>query len=79
MIKCQACKRNDGQVKLIDDVVYEVCHNCLILLVNRDLSAKQYRNLKKIHGCEAFLLHSDFYGDDGEALQPHRGVDHGVY
>ena len=73
MIKCQACKKYDGSVKLVDDVVYEICHNCLGPLVNNDLTPKQFRNLKKIHGCKAFLLHSDFYDNHGIALQPYKG------
>ena len=67
--KCQACGK-EGVVILIDDVIYEVCHNCLIDLVNVSLSRKQFKALVEIHSDQAFLLHGDFYDGKGNALQP---------
>jgi len=67
---CQACKQYDVQVELKDDVTYHLCHNCLINLVMRNLSKEQYHNLVAIHGSCTYLLHEDFYDDDGTALQP---------
>jgi hypothetical protein len=69
-IKCQACGKHESQVILQDDVAYRICHNCLLSLVARALAPEEYLNLVEIHGNKAFLLHEDFYDDEGHALQP---------
>jgi hypothetical protein len=68
--KCQTGCNNNSQVILKDDVEYHLYHNCLIPLVNLSLTQLEWKKLSKIHGEEAFLLHSDFYDDKGIALQP---------
>lgn len=72
--KCEACDKEYISVVMnelkTDEETYVVCANCLISLVCRDLSSEQYKNLlKNGHSAEEFLLHSDFYDEDGNALQ----------
>lgn len=56
------------------EVIYNVCSNCLLDLVMNSLSKKQFSNLlKSDHKTSEFLLHGDFYSEEGEALQPVRG------
>lgn len=69
MKKCQCCQKFEKQVILKDDVEYHLCHNCLFSLVTMSLNSEQYLNLVKIHGDTAFLLHCDFYDEEGNALQ----------
>jgi hypothetical protein len=78
MVLCQACKDHENQVVLSDasknpDKPYKLCQNCLGQLVNLSLTKKQYKNLLKSgHSPREFLIHDDFYDEDGKALQPHR-------
>jgi hypothetical protein len=81
-MKCECCKKVPHQWELIDtldaSVSYFVCSNCLPDLVTYNLKKKQLRNLAKSgHTQSEFLLHEDFYDEDGTALQPMfgKGID----
>lgn len=74
-MKCECCKKTEHQWVLTDtlddSVSYFVCSNCLPALVSYNLSKKQFRHLIKAgHSMSEFLLHEDFYDEDGTALQP---------
>jgi len=43
--------------------------------MSRSLRPLEWYNLAKRHGWAKFLLHDDFYDDDGEASQPEEDVD----
>jgi hypothetical protein len=71
---CQCCEESEHQWSLIssygDEKPYLVCSNCLISLVTYRLSKKQYKNLlKNGHEESEFLIHDDFYDEDGTATQ----------
>jgi len=73
-MKCEACEENEAQATLNvhGGKPYTVCMNCLIALVNCALIPKQFKNLlKNGHVDTEFLIHSDFYDEEGNALQPH--------
>jgi protein-arginine kinase activator protein McsA len=82
-MKCQACNKHESQWELkniIDeeskDPSYMVCSNCLVDLVNCNLKPKQFKLiLSNGHDDSEFLLHGDFYDDEGNALQPTYGSD----
>jgi hypothetical protein len=72
---CEACDYPEVQWELVDklgtDKTYKVCSNCLLPLVGHALSKKQFNKLlKSSHKRDEFLLHSDFYSEQGEAMQP---------
>jgi len=68
---CQSCREEIiNIIELNDDVLYLICHNCILLLVTHSLEPSQWKNLIEFHGKEPFYLHSDFYDDDGNAIQP---------
>ena len=74
---CEACGERHVQWILKDSYKdrntkdYRVCSTCLILLANTNLSSEQFKNLLSSGHTDAeFLLHGDFYDDDGNALQP---------
>jgi len=71
---CQCCNQSEHKWKLgsayKDEPVYAVCSNCLILLTTYSLRPEMYKNLlKNGHKATEFLLHDDFYDDEGNALQ----------
>ena len=74
--KCESCKRWESQWILKSTLdpkekPYKVCSNCLLPLVGEALDKKQFKNLLKSgHKDEEFLLHEDFYDEEGRALQP---------
>ncbi|KKL56064.1 hypothetical protein LCGC14_2249170 [marine sediment metagenome] len=72
--KCEICE-SDLQWILNDayhpNVKYEVCSNCIVLLVNCSLTKKFWKKLiANGHSDNEFLLHGDLYDDEGNALQP---------
>ena len=74
MKKCEACKSNEIQWNLVDNynkqIKYNVCCNCINELINISLSKTQFNNLLNSgHTTKEFLLHDDFYDEDGNALQ----------
>ncbi len=75
---CQACERSPGSVtESSDDAAdpYLVCHECHRRLVARSLRPLEWFNLAKRHGWSRYLLHDDFYDDDGAASQPEEDVE----
>ena len=75
---CQICGKFEVQWVLAGtypgDIPYHVCSNCLGQLVNLELTKKQFKTLlKNGHTDEEYLLHGDFYDEQGNALQPCRG------
>jgi hypothetical protein len=72
---CEACREFPATLTIKDsrsDLIYKVCHNCIISLVNVSLTPEQFFNLINAgHSKHEFWLHDDFYDwDSGEALQP---------
>ena len=55
---------------------YLVCPGCHARLMARSLRPREWFNLAKRHGWSKFLLHDDFYDDDGTASQPEDDVEH---
>jgi hypothetical protein len=72
---CQSCERSEQMWNLSsaykDEPVYAVCANCLLFLTTHSLRPEMYKNLlKNGHKATEFLLHDDFYDDEGNAMQP---------
>ena len=71
---CQICEKFEVQWVLAGtypgDVPYHICSNCLNRLVNLDLTKKQFKTvLKNGHTDDEYLLHGDYYNEQGKALQ----------
>lgn len=77
-MKCEACEKNAVEViEACDDPIepYQVCRACHKRLLARALRPSEWYNLAKRHGWYQFLLHDDFYDEDGRADQPEIDVD----
>jgi hypothetical protein len=77
---CEACERAEGNiVEPCDDArdPYRLCAACHQRLHARSLRPLEWFNLAKRHSWDQFLLHDDFYDEDGTAVQPEAGVDNG--
>lgn len=75
---CQACERCPSLIEERDDdpsEPYLVCQECHGRLISRRLRPSEWFNLAKRHGWAKFLLHDDFYDDNGEATQPEEDVE----
>lgn len=75
---CQACKKRPVEViEKCDDELqpYELCGECHRRLLAYSLRPIEWYNLASIHTFNKFLLHDDFYEDDGEATQPEEDVE----
>ncbi|MHA3774781.1 hypothetical protein ACXR0O_24935 [Verrucomicrobiota bacterium sgz303538] len=75
---CEACERARAEVIEPCDnpgEPYHLCTRCLQWLHARSLRPVEWYNLAKRHGWEQFLLHDDFYDDDGTATQPEDHVE----
>jgi hypothetical protein len=75
---CEACERSPSDtVEPCDDEAspYHLCAACHTRLHDRALRPAEWYNLAKRHGWWQFLLHDDFYDDDGTASQPEDGVE----
>jgi len=75
---CEACERASAEtVESCDDPnePYHLCTACFKLLHARALRPAEWYNLAKRHGWYQFLLHDDFYDDDGTAIQPQVAVE----
>jgi hypothetical protein len=76
--QCEACERADATViDSCDDPQepYRLCSDCHHRLHQRSLRPLEWYNLAKRHGCFQFLLHEDFYLEDGTADQPEEDVE----
>lgn len=72
-VLCQACERIPSSVVEAADEPsepYLVCQACHERLLSRSLRPLEWFNLAKRHSWRRFLLHDDFYDDDGTASQP---------
>lgn len=72
---CECCEKEEVQWELKDSgdksCIYKVCSCCLSRLTTYSLSPIQFKNLlKNGHTVDEFLLHEDFYDEDGNKLQP---------
>ncbi|MDF2672068.1 MAG: hypothetical protein K0R09_333 [Clostridiales bacterium] len=77
-MNCQACKiRQVEVIEKCDDEIepYKLCHECHERLLSYSLRPIEWYNLASIHTFNKFLLHDDFYEDDGVATQPEKDVD----
>lgn len=76
-VLCQACERIPSSVVEAADEPsepYLVCQACHERLLSRSLRPVEWFNLAKRHSWQRFLLHDDFYGEDGMASQPDEEV-----
>ncbi|WP_342501106.1 hypothetical protein NSQ11_11140 [Bacillus sp. FSL W7-1582] len=74
---CEACKRNEIDVVKISDEPaqpYRLCNDCHRRLLTYSLRPIEWYHLAIIHSPKKFLLHDDFYEEDGEACQPEEDV-----
>jgi len=70
---CQSCQQNEIEVsETCDDkeFAYKVCKPCHHRLLNKALRPLEFFNIKAKHG-EAYLLHDEFYDENGIADQPY--------
>lgn len=75
---CESCDRATGLIREPCDnpeSPYSLCSECHSRLLARTLRPIEWYNLAKRHGWWQFLLHDDFYEEDGSAMQPERNVD----
>jgi len=75
---CEACETAKAvTVESCDDPSepYHLCAECHRRLHARALRPKEWYNLAKRHGWYQFLLHDDFYDEDGIADQPEEAVE----
>lgn len=75
--ECEACEAAPVVVEETCDegIPYRVCTACHLRLMARALRPREWYNLAKRHGWWKYLLHDDFYDDDGTAHQPEQDVD----
>jgi hypothetical protein len=70
---CEACRRG-AIAEIVDDDdpahPYRLCKPCAERLRHCALRPLEWFNLAAVHGWASFLLHDDFYDQDGEATQP---------
>jgi hypothetical protein len=75
---CQSCETRTVETEESSDVIDEpflLCLECAHRLRARALRPVEWFNLAKRHGWREFLLHDDFYDEDGMAFQPLEKVD----
>jgi hypothetical protein len=75
---CECGCGSKSQVRWIDlyaDIHYDLCQNCALQFVLRNLTPTQFFFLLvKGHTTKEFMLHGDFYDEtNGEAQQPYGG------
>lgn len=74
---CEACKRNKINVVEASDEPnqpFKLCNQCHERLLKYSLRPIEWYNLAVAHSPNEFLLHDDFYEEDGEACQPEEYV-----
>ncbi|MDX5486074.1 hypothetical protein NJE56_14010 [Bacillus pumilus] len=72
VVLCEACQKNAMDV--VEDTdepkqPYQLCQPCHKRLLNNSLRPIEWYNLAVLHSPKQFLLHDDFYGEDGQAFQ----------
>jgi hypothetical protein len=73
VVTCEACRQRQAAEEIGDDdpdEPYRVCRECGERLRLRALRPLEWFNLAAKHGWRKYLLHDDFYDDDGTAHQP---------
>ncbi len=76
-IPCEACESEPSiVVESCDDEThpYRLCQPCHERLMARALRPIEWYNLSKRHSWSRFLLHDDFYDQEGTACQPEHEV-----
>jgi hypothetical protein len=76
--QCQACETAAYDcIEPCDNAEspYRLCSDCHHRLHARTLRPREWYNLAKRHGWRQFLLHDDFYDEDGSASQPDGEVE----
>ncbi|CUB23583.1 hypothetical protein BN2127_JRS3_03506 [Bacillus safensis] len=69
---CEACQKNEMNVVEASDEPkqpYQLCHQCHERLLTYSLRPIEWYHLAVLHSPKQFLLHDDFYGEDGQAYQ----------
>ncbi|NJK98667.1 MAG: hypothetical protein HC905_30460 [Bacteroidales bacterium] len=77
MTECQSCKIKSCEIIESCDnknYPYRLCKTCHQRLIDRALRPLEYFNLTSKHGM-TFLLHDDFYDENGDACQPKINVE----
>lgn len=77
MLKCEACDSRRATRLVSDDdpsQPYLLCSPCESRLRLLALRPLEWLRLASRHGCWPYLLHDDFYDDDGKACQSRRKV-----
>jgi hypothetical protein len=75
---CEVCETaaSDATEPSGDEAApYHLCSACHRRLLARALRPIEWYNLAKRHGWWQYLLHDDFYDDDGAASQPECDVE----
>ncbi|WP_352437761.1 hypothetical protein [Bacillus pumilus] len=70
-VLCEACKKN--AMNVVEDTdepkqPYQLCQPCHKRLLNNSLRPIEWYHLAVLHSPKQFLLHDDFYGEDGQAV-----------
>lgn len=76
-MRCEACRTSAASVFVDDDdpeQPYRLCDACSERLRNKALRPLEWFNLAAIHGWRKYLLHDDFYDQDGTAHQSEAGT-----
>jgi hypothetical protein len=76
-ISCEACRSALVETTVDSDEPQEpfrVCRACAHRLEMFSLRPLEWYNLAAVHGPSQFLLHDDFYDEDGTACQPEEDV-----
>lgn len=76
-ISCQACKSTPVETIVESDnpqQPFQLCRACAYRLETMSLRPLEWYNLASIHSPFQFLLHDDFYDEDGTACQPDEDV-----
>ncbi|WP_286163767.1 hypothetical protein [Bacillus sp. AFS088145] len=74
---CEACKLDLIHVEENSEdpnQPYKLCDYCHERLLKRSLKPIEWYNLAVVHSPKKYLLHDDFYDDDGKACQPEEDV-----
>ncbi|MEH7634931.1 hypothetical protein AB0R75_09215 [Bacillus pumilus] len=70
-VLCEACQKN--AMNVVEDTdepkqPYQLCQPCHKRLLNNSLRPIEWYHLAVLHSPKQFLLHDDFYGEDGQAV-----------
>ncbi|WP_367304893.1 hypothetical protein [Bacillus pumilus] len=70
-VLCEACQKN--AMNVVEDTdeptqPYQLCQQCHKRLLNNSLRPIEWYRLAVLHSPKQFLLHDDFYGEDGQAF-----------